>query len=103
MNVKVVPYFRKNKKEAVIYVRGKNEEFQEMMCRLYAIDKDYEVSYVTKNIGDVNLCDVLLVTEPSRISRKATEYYEILKELKNKGIKVELAMDVGDTYPLSNI
>lgn len=97
MTEKIVPYFRKNKVEAVIYVRGENEEFQEMICRLYAIDKDYEVSYVTNNLEDVNLCDVLLVSEPSRISRKATEYYEILKELKDKGIKVELAIGLNDT------
>ena len=90
---KIVPYFRKSRKEAVIYVRGENKEFQEMACRLYAVDKDYRVTYVTKDINDVHLCDVLLITNPSRISRQATEYYEILKELKDKGIEVELAMD----------
>lgn len=37
--IKVVPYFRKNREKAVIYVRGNNKEFQEMMCRLYAIEK----------------------------------------------------------------
>jgi DNA invertase Pin-like site-specific DNA recombinase len=86
--IEVVPYFRKNKIEAVIYVRGHNKEFQEMMCRLYAADKGYEVVYVTKHLKDVNLCDVLLVTDPSRISRDQLEYYKIVNELKEKGIEV---------------
>ena len=85
---KVVPYFRRNRIEAVIYVRGGNKEFQEMMCRLYAADKGYEVVYVTRHLKDVNLCDVLLVTDPSRISRDQLEYHKIVNELKEKGIEV---------------
>ncbi len=94
--IKVVPYFRKNKIEAVIYVRGNNKEFQEMMCRLYAADKGYEVSYVTRHFKDVNLCDVLLVTDPSRISRDQLEYDKIVKEFEEKGIKIEYAVDADD-------
>lgn len=86
--LKVVPYFRKNRVEAVIYVRGNNKEFQEMMCRLYAADRGYEVVYVTRHLKDVNLCDVLLVTDPSRISRDQLEYYKIVKEFEEKGIEV---------------
>ncbi len=88
MAEKIIPYARKNRLEAVIYVRGGNKEFQEMMCRLYAADKGYEVSYVTRYLEDVNLCDVLLVTDPSRISRNQIEYHKIINELKEKGIEV---------------
>lgn len=90
----IIPYFRKNARAiAVIYVRGGNKEFQEMMCRLYAADKDYKVAYVTSNLEDVNLCDVLLITNPSRIGRSKLEYNEVVEALNNKGIKVENAID----------
>ena len=91
MAEKVVPYFRKNRVEAVIYVRGGNKEFQEMMCRLYASDKGYEVSYVARHIEDVNLCDVLLVTEPSRISRNRLGHYKVVQNLSRRGVNVEYA------------
>lgn len=94
--IKVVPYFRKNRVESVIYVRGHNKEFQEMMCRLYAADKGYDVSYVTRHLKDVNLCDVLLVTDPSRISRNQLEYCKIVKEFDEKGINIEYAINADD-------
>lgn len=75
-------------KKAVIYVRGQKEKMQEIMCRLYASDKGYKVTYVTTNIDDVNLCDVVLVTNPSRISRNRIEYQIIVNKLKKKGIEV---------------
>ena len=95
---KIVPYFRKNRVKAVIYVRGDNEEFQEMMCRLYATDKDYQVVYVTRHLEDVKLCDVLLVTNPSRISRDGFEYYKIVKEFNDRGIKVENAIEADNAH-----
>lgn len=92
--IKVAHYFRSNyRAKAVIYVRGNNKEFQEMMCRLYAIEKGYEVAYVTRHLEDVNLCDVLLVANPSRISRDRDEYYKVVKEFDKRGIKVESAID----------
>lgn len=92
--IKVAHYFRGNyRAKAVIYVRGNNKEFQEMMCRLYAIEKGYEVAYVTRHLEDVNLCDVLLVASPSRISRDKDEYYKVVKEFDKRGIKVENAID----------
>ena len=98
MAEKVAHYFRENRAEAVIYVCGHNEEFQEMMCRLYASDRGYKVSYVAKHLDDVNLCDVLLVADPSRISRDALEYYKIVKEFNDKGIKVEYAIDAKNAH-----
>lgn len=85
----VVQYIRKNRKEtAVVYVRGNNEELQEMVCRIYAIDQGYKVLYTTTHLEDVNGCDYLLVTNLSRISRNQTEYYKALNKLKKKGITV---------------
>ena len=79
-------------KKAVIYVRGNKVKMQEVFCRLYASDKGYKITYVTSNLEDVNLCDVLLVTNPSRISRDQLEYETIVNELKGRGIKVESAI-----------
>lgn len=79
-------------KKAVIYVRGNKEKMQEIFCRLYASDKGYKITYVTSNIEDVNLCDVLLISNPSRISRNQLEYETIVNELKNRGITVESAV-----------
>jgi DNA invertase Pin-like site-specific DNA recombinase len=76
-------------KRAIIYVRGHNQEKQEMFCRVYAADKGYKVLYVATDLKDVNNCDTLLVANHSRISRDKFKYYEILKELKAKGIEVE--------------
>jgi DNA invertase Pin-like site-specific DNA recombinase len=75
-------------KKAIIYVRGHNQETQEIICKAYALDKGYRVSFVTTNIEDVNNCDVLLIANHSRISRDKFKYYKIMKELKKKGIEV---------------
>lgn len=88
-------------KKAVIYVRGNKVKMQEVFCRLYASDKGYKITYVTSNLEDVNLCDVLLVTNPSRISRDQLEYETIVNELKGRGIKVESAIhhdNAADNY-----
>lgn len=74
--------------DAIIYVRGHNQEMQEIFCRLYAKEKGYKVKFVTTDIESVNNCDFLLIASRSRISRNSFKYYEIMKELKAKGIKV---------------
>ena len=79
--------------KAIIYVRGRNQETQEVVCRLFAMDKEYKVIYVTNNIKDVKKCDVLLITNHSRISRNKFEYCKIMTRLKLLGIKVESASD----------
>ena len=86
---KIVPYIRKNKEEAVIYVRGDKKEMQEVLCRLCAINNEYEVVLVTDDINEVKNCDVLLATSPSRISRDESKLHEILNEFEKKNIKVE--------------
>ena len=76
---------------AIIYVRGHNQELQEVFCRMYAAEKGYKVKFVTTDIEAVQNCDVLLIANHSRISRDKFKYYEILKGLKTRGIKVESA------------
>lgn len=84
----MVHYIRKNRAEAIIYVRGGNKIIQEEACKKYALDNGYEVLYTTQHIEDVKSCDILLVVDPSRISRNQLEYYKIVNELKEKSIEV---------------
>lgn len=58
---------------------------------MYAAEKGYKVKFVTTDIEAVQNCDVLLIANHSRISRDKFKYYEILKGLKTRGIKVESA------------
>lgn len=93
--IEVAHYIRKGRPErAVIYVRGYDkeaEDSQEMKCRMYAKDKGYEVVGVTKYIEDVKSCDVLLVANFSRISRKQITFTQTYKLFKAKGIRIESA------------
>ena len=91
--IKVAHYIRRGRPErAVIYVRGHDEEAettQELKCRMYAKDKGYEVVGVTRYIEDVKSCDVLLVANFSRISRKKMTFVKTYKLFKARGIRVE--------------
>lgn len=88
--VKASHYIRRSRPEkAVIYVRGDNEALQELKCREYANNKGYEVAYVTRYIEDVKQCDVLLVANFSRISRKQMEFVKAYKLFKARGIRIE--------------
>ncbi len=80
-------------KKAIIYVRGHNQEMQEIFCRLYAKEKGYKVNFVTTDINAVANCDVLLVANPSRISRNRIEYQIIINKLKKMGIEVKSAIE----------
>lgn len=91
----IVEYTRVGRVRAIIYVRGKDEGIQEMMCKLYAEDKGYDAVDVVKDLGGVNNCDVLLVSHASRISRNYIEYLQIENMLKNKAITIETALRVG--------
>lgn len=95
--IKVASYIRRGRVDAVIYVRGKNEEMQELTCKLYAMDKKYDVLYVARNLEDVGKCDVLLVSNASRISRNYEKYCQIVKEFNNRGITIESAVSVPDS------
>lgn len=88
-------------KKAIIYVRGNNKEMQEVYCKLYAAEAGYKVLFVTDDIENVNGCDVLLISNPSRISRDNVKYYEVVNELKTRGIEVECVAhhdNAGDYY-----
>ena len=104
--IKVSHYIRRGRPErAAIYVRGVNEAEQEMKCRAYAESKGYEVVYVTRHIEDVKLCDVLLVANFSRISRKQIEFVKTYKYFKARGIKIESVSgnDVGSMFSAEDI
>lgn len=90
--IKDVHYIRRNRPEiAMIYVRGENEAAQEFKCRDYADKMGYEVAYVTRYIEDIKSCDVLLVANFSRISRKRMEFVKNYKLFKARGIRIESA------------
>lgn len=78
---------------AVIYVRGDRKEMQEMLCNLCAVERGYKVAFATDDINEVKDCNVLMVMNPSRISRNETEYYKIVNDFKAKGIEIEFAVD----------
>ena len=104
--VKVAHYIRRGRPErAVIYVRGENEAAQELKCRAYAADKGYEVSFVTRYIEDVKLCDVLLVANFSRISRKQIAFVKTYKYFKARGIRIESASghEIGSMFSAEDI
>lgn len=104
--VKVVHYMRKGRPErAVIYVRGVNEAEQEMKCRAYATDMGYEVAFVTRHIEDVKLCDVLIVANFSRISRKQIEFAKTYKYFKARGVRIESVSgyEVGSLFSAEDI
>ena len=104
--VKVAHYIRRGRPErAVIYVRGVDEAAQEMKCRMYATNKGYEVAYVTRHIEDVKLCDVLIVANFSRISRKQMEFAKTFKYFKARGIRIESVSghEVGSMFSAEDI
>lgn len=89
----IVQYMRKGRVSAVIYVRGQNEGIQEVMCRLYAEDKKYDVIKVIKDLEDISDCDVLLVSHVSKINRNYVKYLQIANTLRSRGIEIESALN----------
>lgn len=98
--IKVAHYIRRGRPErATIYVRGHDEEAeaaQEMKCRMYAKDKGYEVVDVTRYIEDVKSCDVLIVANFSRISRKKMIFVQNYRLFKARDIRIESATGTND-------
>ena len=108
--IEVAHYMRRGRPErAVIYVRGHDEEAetaQELKCKMYAKDKGYEVVGVTRYIEDVKSCDVLLVANFSRISRKQITFAQTYKLFKAKGIRIESVTgqhDIGKEFSVRDI
>lgn len=82
-------------KKAIIYTRGDNKTEQEMFCYFYAYRHDINVLFATDDIdkvADCEECNMVLVRDASRISRKSIEYYQIVKALNKRGIEVVTTM-----------
>lgn len=76
-------------KKAIIYVRGHNKEAQELHCKLCAAEQGYNVLFATDDLKKVKGCDILLISNRSRISRNQIKYYETVNEFRAAGIEVE--------------
>ena len=87
-------YVRKNRETtAMIYLKeDDNKAAQRLFCHAYAIDCGYEILGETTNIEDIKDCDLMLVGYASMITRDVDEYYNIEKQLKKKGIDIEIAI-----------
>ena len=85
------------KKTAMIYVKDNDRKAeQKFFCLAYCLDNEYEVLSTTNNIEEANNCDVMVVASPEMISRDRIEYYIVLDDLKEKGVKVEIVSVDGD-------
>ena len=85
------------RKTARIYVKDNDRKAeQKFFCLAYCLDNEYEVLSTTNNINEVDNCDVMVVASPEMISRDRIEYYVVLDDLKEKGVKVEIVSVDGD-------
>lgn len=87
-------YIRKNRADqAMIYLKeNNNKAAQRLFCHAYAVDYGYEILGETTNIEDIKDCDLMLVASASMVTRDVNEYYNIEKQLKKKGIDIEIAI-----------
>ena len=66
-----------------------------LFCYFYAYRYNIDVLFVTddiKKVADCEECNMVLVRDASRISRKSMEYYQIVRALNNRGIEVVTTM-----------
>ena len=85
------------RKTAMIYVKDNDRKAeQKFFCLAYCLDNEYEVLSTTNNLDEVDNCDVMVVASPEMISRDRIEYYVVLDDLKEKGVKVEIVSVDGD-------
>ena len=86
-------YIRKNREtEAMIYLKENDQKAaQRLLCMFHATDYNYKVLGETTNLEEVKDCDVLIVASPSVLMRDEKEFRKIEKELKKKGIKIEVS------------
>ena len=79
------------RKTAMIYIKDNDRKAeQKFFCLAYCLDNEYEVLSTIHDIDEVDNCDVMVVASPEMISRDRIEYYIILDDLKEKGVKVEI-------------
>lgn len=86
-------YIRKNREtEAMIYLKENDRKAaQKLLCMFHATDYNYKVLGETTDLEEVKDCDVLIIASASVLTRDEKEYRKIEKELKKKGIKIEVA------------
>ena len=81
-------------KTAIIYLKDNDRKAaQKLFCTAHAIDYDYEILGDTTNLEEVKDCDIMLVSSATMITRDVEEYYTIERELKEKEIRIEVALD----------
>ena len=85
------------RKTAMIYIKDNDRKAeQKFFCLAYCLDNEYEVLSTTNDIDEVDNCDIMVVASPEMISRDRIEYYIVLDDLKEKGVKVEIVSVDGD-------
>lgn len=86
-------YIRKNREtEAMIYLKENEQKAaQKLLCMFHATDYNYKVLGETTDLKEVKNCNVLIIASASVLTRDEKEYSKIEKELKKKGIKIEVA------------
>ena len=78
----------------MIYLKENDRKAaQKLFCTAHAMDYDYEILGDTTNLEEVKDCDIMLVSSATMITRDVEEYYTIERELKEKGIRIEVALD----------
>lgn len=81
-------------KTAVILIKdNESKAAQEFFARVYALENDLDVLYVTSDLNEVRDCDAMLVAKPFIISREQKKYYEIVNGLKEKGIETKIILN----------
>ena len=88
-------YIRKNKETmATIYLKENDQKIaQKLFCYMYAWDNEYKVVNETTNLDEIKDCDLVLVASEDMFLKDFNEYYNVEKELKQKGIKLEIAIN----------
>lgn len=86
-------YIRKNREdEAVIYLKDNEQKAaQKLFCYMWATEHNIKVLGETTDIKEIKNCNVMLIASASMLTRDVKEYYKIEKELKKKGIRIEVA------------
>lgn len=95
---KPLHYIRKNREtEAMIYLKeNERKAAQRLFCHIYAADHNINVLSETTSLDEIKDCDVMLIASAPMLTRDEKEYYKIKKELKKKGIKIEIAVNDGN-------
>lgn len=101
-DIKPMHYIRKNREdEAIIYLKENDQKAaQKLFCYMYATDHNINVLGETTDINEIKNCNVMLIASADMLTRDIKEYYKIEKELKKKGIRIEVATneDNADRY-----